>query len=99
MMKYLVEFIGTFFLMATIGFAAGKPGAGDMAPMAIGAILMTMIFAGGHVSGGHYNPAVTLAAFIRGRCSSQDLVGYWIAQVAAAIVAAIVVIIVAGRAV
>ena len=63
MAKYLVEFIGTFFLVSTIGFTVLAPGAGDMAPLAIGAALMVMIFAGGHVSGGHYNPAVTLAVY------------------------------------
>jgi aquaporin Z len=97
MPKYLVEFIGTFFLMATIGFAVVKPGADAMAPVAIGCILMTMIFAGGHVSGGHYNPAVTLAVFVRGKCSTTDLVAYWIAQVAAAIAAALVVLLVKGH--
>ena len=66
MSKYLTEFIGTFFLVATIGFMVIAPGAGDMAPLAIGAALMVMIFAGGHVSGAHYNPAVTLAVYLRG---------------------------------
>ena len=61
MAKYLTEFIGTFFLVSTIGYTVIAPGAGDMAPLAIGATLMVMIFAGGHVSGAHYNPAVTLA--------------------------------------
>jgi aquaporin Z len=97
MPKYLVEFIGTFFLVATIGFAVLKPGAEAMAPVAIGSILMVMIFAGGHVSGGHYNPAVTLAVFLRGKASSTDLVAYWIAQVTAAIAAAVVVLLVKGH--
>ena len=74
MAKYLTEFIGTFFLVATIGFTVIAPGAGDMAPLAIGATLMVMIFAGGHVSGGHYNPAVTLAVFLRGRCPAADVI-------------------------
>ena len=60
MKKYLVEFIGTFFLVFTIGMTVIAPGAGDMAPLAIGSVLAVMIFAGGHVSGGHFNPAVTL---------------------------------------
>ena len=61
--RYLVEFIGTFFLVATIGFTVLKPGdAGNLAPLAIGSALMVMVFAGGHISGGHYNPAVTLVA-------------------------------------
>ena len=91
MEKYLVEFIGTFFLIFTIGCTAIAPGAGARAPLAIGASLMVMIFAGGHVSGGHFNPAVTLAARIRGKLSNADLIPYWLAQFAAAAVAAWVV--------
>ncbi len=89
-MKYLVEFIGTFFLVLTVGVAAVFGGAGDHAPLAIGAILMCMIYAGGHVSGGHYNPAVTLAAFVRGRCSVNDTPIYMIAQVVGGATAAAV---------
>jgi len=93
MKKYLVEFIGTFFLVATIGFAVLKPGdAGAMAPVAIGSILMVMIFAGGYVSGAHYNPAVTLAVFLRGKCPVVDVVPYMLAQVAGAAAAAAVVL-------
>jgi aquaporin Z len=88
MKKYLVEFIGTFFLIFTIGCTVISPGAGAMAPLAIGASLMVMIFAGGHVSGGHFNPAVSLAARIRGKLSGADLIPYWLAQFAAAAVAA-----------
>lgn len=91
MKKYLVEFIGTFFLVFTVGSTVISPGAGALAPLAIGASLMVMIFAGGHVSGGHFNPAVTLAVWIRGKCDTKDVVPYWIAQVAAALVAAWVV--------
>jgi aquaporin Z len=91
MLRYLVEFIGTFFLVATIGFAV-RGNAGPMAPVAIGSILMVMIFAGGHVSGAHYNPAVTLAAFLRGKCPSFDVIPYFIAQIAAAALAALVVL-------
>ena len=59
--KLATEFIGTFFLVFTVGSATAKTGAGALAPFAIGGVLMVMVFAGGHVSGGHYNPAVTLA--------------------------------------
>lgn len=98
MRKYLTEFIGTFFLCSTIGFTVLAPGgAGDMAPLAIGATLMVMIFAGGHVSGGHYNPAVTLAVFLRGRCPSTDVIGYWIAQILGAGVAAMIVLFMKGN--
>jgi aquaporin Z len=88
MAKYLVEFIGTFFLVLTIGFTVVGGGAGDMAPLAIGATLMVMIFAGGHISGAHFNPAVTLAVFLRGKCPAADVVPYWVAQIAGAAVAA-----------
>ena len=97
MAKYLTEFIGTFFLVATIGFTVIAPGAGDMAPLAIGAALMVMIFAGGHVSGGHYNPAVTLAVYLRGKCPAADVVPYWIAQVAGAGLAAMLVLFMKGN--
>src|SRR5688500_19622904 len=97
MAKYLTEFIGTFFLVATIGFTVIAPGAGDLAPLAIGASLMVMIFAGGHVSGAHYNPAVTLAVFIRGRCKAADVMSYWIAQILGAAVAAAIVLFMKGN--
>src|SRR3954470_16709286 len=96
MKKYLVEFIGTFFLVFTVGLTVrqGIP----FAPFAIGSILMVMIFSGGHISGGHFNPAVTLAAFLRGRCDKRDVLPYWIAQFLAAVVAALLVnFILAGR--
>jgi aquaporin Z len=89
MKKYIVEFIGTFFLVFTVGIAVRT--AAPFAPFAIGSILMVMIFAGGHISGGHFNPAVTLAAFLRGRCEKKDLIPYWVAQLAAAAVAAFLV--------
>src|SRR6476646_6267752 len=92
MNKYIAEFIGTFFLVLTIGCTGIGAGAGVIAPLAIGAALMVMIFAGGHISGGHYNPAVTLGVLIRGRVKPADVVPYMIAQVAAAAVAAVVVV-------
>jgi aquaporin Z len=91
MKKCLVEFIGTFFLVFTVGTTVIAPGAGVLAPLAIGASLMVMVYAGGHISGGHYNPAVTLSVWIRGKCETRDVVPYWIAQVAAAFVAAWIV--------
>jgi aquaporin Z len=87
--KVLVEFIGTFFLVFTVG-ASVRSGS-SLAPLAIGAILMVMIYAGGHISGGHYNPAVTIAALTRGRIAFGEAVGYWIAQLVAGLVAALVV--------
>jgi aquaporin Z len=91
MNKLLTEFIGTFFLVLTIGCTVVGLNPGVIPPLAIGAVLMVMIFAGGHISGAHYNPAVTLAVTMRGKCTVGDAIGYVIAQVAAAIVAALVV--------
>jgi aquaporin Z len=91
--KLVVEFVGTFFLVFTVGMAVIDPGAGTMAPLAIGAVLMVMIFAGGHISGGHFNPAVTLGVLLRGKTTINDAVGYWVVQVAAAVVAWIAVMI------
>ena len=73
--KYIVEFIGTFFLVLTVGVTVIHPGAGALAPIAIGAALMVMVYAGGHVSGAHYNPAVTLAVYLRGRFARSDVPG------------------------
>jgi aquaporin Z len=86
-----VEFIGTFFLVFTVGMAVATAGA--LAPLAIGAVLMVMVFAGGHVSGGYYNPAVSTAVFLRGKLTWEDYVGYVVTQVLAGIVAAAVVIV------
>jgi len=91
MRKYLVEFIGTFFLVLTVCMTV-LGGAGNFAPLAIGSILMVMIYAGGHISGGHYNPAVSLGAFIRGALPASDLLPYIVAQILAGIVAPLVAI-------
>lgn len=91
MNKYIAEFIGTFFLVLTIGCTGIGAGAGVIAPLAIGAALMVMIFAGGHISGAHYNPAVTLGVLIRGRLNAADAVPYIVSQVAGAALAAFVV--------
>ena len=91
MKAYLTEFIGTFFLVLTIGLSViGRDGPwASMAPIAIGSILMAMIFMGGHVSGAHYNPAVSLAVLIRGKMAAKDFVPYLVAQIAGAVLAAL----------
>ena len=91
MNKYIAEFIGTFFLVLTIGCTGIGAGTGVIAPLAIGAVLMVMVFAGGHISGAHYNPAVTLGVLIRGRVKAADVVPYIIAQIVGAGVAALLV--------
>jgi aquaporin Z len=97
MNKYLTEFIGTFFLVLTIGCTVIPGAAGVIAPLAIGAALMVMVYAGGHISGAHYNPAVTLAVFLRGKCPAGDVIPYWIAQILAAICAAFSAIYLCGK--
>ena len=89
MAKYLTEFIGTFFLVLTIGLTVIEPVAGPLAPLAIGSVLMVMIYAGGHVSGAHYNPAV----WLRGQHPTRDVLPYMGVQVLAAIVAGLLVIV------
>jgi len=90
MNKLIAEFIGTFFLVFTVGMTV-VGNAGVLTPLAIGSVLMVMVYAAGHVSGGHLNPAVTLAVFLRGKCPARDVVPYWAAQLAAAVVAALLV--------
>jgi len=80
--KYVTEFIGTFFLVLVVALTGNA--------LAIGATLMVMIFAGGHISGAHYNPAVTLAVWIRGKVTAQDAIVYMAVQIIAAIVAALI---------
>jgi aquaporin Z len=97
MKKYLVELIGTFFLVFTVGMCVIKPDVGNLAPLAIGSALMVMVYAGGHISGGHYNPAVTLAVFIRGKCPASDVPGYMVSQVVGAVIAAVAALYLKGN--
>jgi len=92
MRKYAAEFIGTFFLVLTVGSTGIAAGPGVIPPLAIGSVLMVMIYAGGHVSGAHYNPAVTVGVFLRGRCAAADVVPYVVAQLAGAGAAAAIVL-------
>jgi aquaporin Z len=91
MNKYFAEFIGTFFLVLTIGCTVIGHGAGPFAPLAIGSALMVMIFAGGHISGGHFNPAVTLGVWLRGKCEAKDVAPYMMFQIIGAVLAAFAV--------
>jgi aquaporin Z len=86
MSKYLTEFIGTFFLVLTVCLTVlGKV---PLAPLAIGASLMVMVYMGGHVSGGHYNPAVSLAVLLRGKLGAGDFIAYLVAQFVGGVAAA-----------
>src|SRR5207247_2336593 len=98
--KLVVEAIGTFFLVLTVGQTVINPAnqpSGALAPLAIGSVLMVMVYAGGHISGAHYNPAVTLAVWVRGKCTTRDMGIYMLTQLVAAVVAAVVVLVVKGN--
>ena len=88
--KLITEFIGTFFLCLTICVAGVFGLSGQNAPFAIAGTLMVMIYAGGHVSGAHYNPAVTISIWIRGACDKSEILPYAISQLAAGALAALV---------
>lgn len=85
--RYITEFIGAFFLVLTIGLAVATQQL--LASLAIGGVLMVTVYMGGHLSGAHYNPAVTLAVFLAGKMPSRDVVPYMLMQIAGAIVAAV----------
>ena len=82
MKAYIMELIGTMFLVLAVGLTGN--------PIAIGVMLMTMVYLGGHISGGHYNPAVTLAVWIRGKLPSKEVVPYWISQIMGGLIAGII---------
>ena len=92
--RYVTELVGTFFLVFTIGLTAmsGTP----MAPIAIGSVLMAMVYMGGHISGAHYNPAVSVAILIRGKMEIRDLVPYVLSQISGAILASLAVMLIVG---
>jgi len=95
--KLVVEFIGMFMFVFTVGMATNKAGAGVLAPLAIGSALMVMVFAGGHISGGHFNPAVSAAVFIRRRMTANEFGAYVCTQALAAVIAGLMVRVVGGH--
>ncbi len=97
MAQLIVEFIGTFVLVFTVGMTVVDPGASVLAPLAIGSALMVAVYAGGHVSGAHYNPAVSLAVLLRGGMTARSMIGYWAAQVVGALVATGAVVLLKGQ--
>lgn len=86
--KLVVEFIGTFFLVLCFNICVLK-GMGDFTSLAVGSLLIGLIFAGGHISGAHYNPAVTIAVFLRGKCSVSEVPSYIFAQILGAAIASL----------
>lgn len=96
-MKYIYELIGTFFLVLTVGMTVLSPdSSGLLAPLAIGSVLAVMVYAGGHISGGHYNPAISLSVYLRGKLSIKNLGLYCLAQIIGAILAAWIVMFLKG---
>ena len=87
MRKYLTEFIGTFFLVLTVLLSVHY---NSMPGIAIGAILMVMVYMGGPISGGHYNPGVSLGVALRGKLSYGDMIAYWISQLVGAVCAVLI---------
>ncbi len=77
--KYVVEFVGTFFLVMTICMTSGG-GLGHIAPTAAGLMLIVIMYSGFHISGGHFNPAVSLAVYLRGKLNSGDVLPYIVGQ-------------------
>ncbi|HEU4641863.1 MAG TPA: aquaporin [Gemmatimonadaceae bacterium] len=92
---YITEAVGTYFLVLTVGLTvlAGTP----LAPIAIGSSLMVMVYMGGHISGAHYNPAVTLAVWMRGKLPTRDVIPYWLAQLVGGVLAALTVWVLTGK--
>ena len=96
--KLIVEFIGTFFLVFTVGQTVKDPNSAALAPLAIGSALMVMVYAGGHFSGGHYNPAVTLGVTLRGKATWDQAIAYMVIQIVGGLVAAGLVLYIKGSA-
>ncbi len=88
MKKYGIEFIGTFFLVLTVGLSQN--------PLAIGAVLAAMVYMGGYISGAHYNPAVTFAMWLLGKIKQPEAVRYMLAQLLAGVAAALTYYIIRG---
>ncbi len=95
MKRFVTELIGTFFLVLTVGLTVTAQA--PLAALAIGGALMVMVYMGGHISGGHYNPAVSLAVMLRGKLSAIDFVPYVVFQIAGALGAAYVTFIITGK--
>jgi len=85
MKKYLTEFIGTFFLVLTVVMVVNNPGIDPMAPLAIAGMYLAMIYAGSHISGGHFNPAITIAFLMRRQINRGDALYYIIVQLIASV--------------
>jgi aquaporin Z len=82
--RLVTELVGTFILLSVIALSGG---AGSLAPLAIGTALTAMVYMGGHISGAHYNPAVSFGIFLRRKMSAVEMLAYWAAQLLGAVLA------------
>jgi aquaporin Z len=89
MKQRVIELIGTFFLTLTVGLSVIPEKLGALTALAIGGVLAIMIYIGGHISGGHYNPAVSLGVFFRKKLKTYDLISYIITQILGATLGAL----------
>ena len=96
MKKYLGEVLGTFFFVLSIGLAVQF--GGEMTALAIGVALMVLVYAGAHISGAHFNPAVTLGLAVSGKHSWSQVIPYWISQLLGAVLAGYLVTWIVGSA-
>lgn len=87
MKNYFTEFIGTFFLVLTVLLSVHY---NSMPGLAIGGILMVMVYMGGPISGGHYNRGISLGVALRGKLAYSQMIAYWICQFAGSIAAVLV---------
>jgi aquaporin Z len=95
--KLLTEFVGTFVFLSVIALVPTTGPASPLAPVAIGAALVVMVYMGGHISGAHYNPAVSLGLFLRQKIDAVTLVAYWVVQLVAGSLAFVTGYLVSGR--
>jgi aquaporin Z len=82
--KLVTELVGTFLFLSVIALSGAT---GSLAPLAIGSALMAMVYMGGHISGAHYNPAVSFGVFLRRKMGAIDMLAYWAAQLVGAVLA------------
>ena len=95
--SYVAELIGTFILVS-VGSLTALSAGGNLLIVAFGYgfALLIALYSVGHISGGHFNPAVSLAMRLQGSLSTSDMIGYWVAQVGGAILASVAVLAMVG---
>jgi aquaporin Z len=92
--RLVTELVGTFIFLSVIALSGA---AGSLAPLAIGAALTAMVYMGGHVSGAHYNPAVSFGIFLRRKMTAVEMIAYWAAQLVGAVLAFVFGYLVSGH--